>query len=810
MAGVAASLGRGAMTNHFNDYLNSDVILIMGTNPSENHPIAMKWIMRAKDKGAKVISVDPRMNKSAAHADIFVRIRPGTDLAILNGMIKYILEKDLSFNEYVTQYTNASYLINQEFSFSDGIFSGLIEENGKHNYQKDTWQYQKDGETIKKDPTLQHPNCVYQHLKRHMARYDVSTVSRVTGVSEATLEQAYQTFAETGKPNKAGNILWAMGITQSTHGTQNVRAINIIQLLLGNIGIAGGGANAHRGESNVQGSTDMGLLSHNLAGYLNVPYAQKHPDLAAYIEKETPKSSYWTNKPKFLISMLKAWYGDKVTSENEFCYHWLPKHDSQNRYHVGIFEKMAQGKIKGMFAWGQNPAVGGPTAWAERKAMEQLDWLVAVELFETETASFWKRPGVNPADIKTECFFLPAAFSFEKEGTVTNSGRWIQYRWKAVEPLGQAKSDTWIMNKLVNQIKKEYEQGGALPDPILALKWDYPTNSHGEPEIAAVATELNGYDVKTGAPLDSFSKLKDDGTTACGCWIYTGYWYTAEKYKVPNCQRRINKDGSGIGSFLEWSFAWPANRRILYNRCSCDVSGKPWNEKLPVVEWNGNVWKTNDVPDFAFKDAKTGEIFPPEKSALNPFLMIEEGVGRIWAAGLADGPLPEHYEPVESPVKNLLSAQQNNPNFVQYTGDFSRVKTMIADEKYPIIATTHRVVEHYQSGAVTRNSPSLAEAMPEMFVSLSPSLAKKLNIAPGDFVLVESVRGKIKCRASVMPVVKPLKIDGKIFEVIGMPWHFGYRGLVTGESANDLTPCAGDPNTSMPEFKAFMVNVTKA
>lgn len=449
-------------------------------------------------------------------------------------------------------------------------------------------------------------------------------------------------------------------------------------------------------------------------------------------------------------------------------------------------------------------------AWAERQALEQLDWLVAVDLFENETATFWKRPGANPADIKTECFFLPAAFSFEKEGTVTNSGRWIQYRWQAVHPLGSARSDTWIMDQLVKQLKKVYARGGVCPESIQHLKWDYPTDAHGEPSIPTIATEINGYEVSSGQPVDSFAKLKDDGSTACGCWIYSGYWHTAEKYGVPNCQRRINQDSSGIGSYLEWSFAWPANRRILYNRCSCDAAGQPWNPKLPVLAWQGHGWQLNDVPDFAFKDTQTGAVFPPEKSARNPFIMLEEGVGRLWTAGLADGPLPEHYEPVESPVKNLLSAQQNIPNYVRYTGEFSRVQTMIGDPRYPIIATTHRVVEHYQSGAVTRNSPSLAEAMPEMFVSVSPTLAKKLSLAPGDFVWVESVRGKIKCRASVMPVVKPLQIDGKLYEVVGMPWHFGYRGLVTGASANDLTSCAGDPNTSMPEFKAFMVNITKA
>ena len=807
---MAASYGRGAMTNHFTDYQNTDVFLVIGNNPAENHPLSMKWINRAREKGAVLIVVDPRMNKTAAHADIFARIRPGTDIAFLNGLINYVLSNQLYNADYLLYYTNASYLINEQFSFADGVFSGLTNQKGQQTYDNTTWQYQGNGEQVKKDLSMTDPHCVLQHLIRHVQRYDLDTVSNVTGIKKTTLAEVYQTFGATGQRDKAGNIIWAMGICQHTHGTQNVRAINILQLLLGNIGVAGGGANAHRGESNVQGSTDMGMLNHNLPGYLDVPYASKHSNLQAYLDQETPATSYWNNKPKFLISMLKAWYGEHATPQNDFCYDWLPKHDGQNRTHMGIFEKIAAGDIKGMFAWGQNPAVGGPMARAERKAMEQLDWLVTVDLFETETASFWQAPDVNPADIKTECFLLPASYSYEKEGTVTNSGRWIQYRWPAVDPLGQAQSDAWIIDQLVTAVQKLYRQGGIFPDPVINCLWQYKQPGREEPDIGAIALEINGYDTATQQALDSFAKLKDDGSTACGCWIYTGYWYTDGQYAVPNCQRRINEDKSGIGSFGEWSFAWPANRRILYNRCAVDANGRPWNPAIPVVAWNGAKWKTNDVPDFAFKDTATGQHLPPEKSVHSAFIMLPEGQGRVWAADIKDGPLPEHYEPVESPVKNLFSKQQNVPVMFRYQGEFAKANTMVADGRYPIIATTHRVVEHYQSGAVTRNVPVLAETMPEMFISISPGLAQKLNIAPGDFVWVESVRGKIKCRASVLPVVKPLLISGKEVEVVGMPWHFGYQGLITGATANDLTPCTGDPNTGMPEYKAFMVNITKA
>ena len=792
------------MTNHFVDYKNTDVFLMIGSNTAENHPMAMRWIAKAKrERGAKLIVVDPRLTKSTVYADIFARHRPGTDLPFLLGMINYVLQNNLYHKDYVVNYTNASYLVNPQFGFQEGLFSGAAEKDGKFTYDKATWQYMQDGETIKKDTTLSDPNCVFQLLKKHVSRYDIKTVCSITGVPEDVYRQVCETFAATGVPNKAGNIIYAMGITQHTYGTQNVRAIAMLQLLLGNIGMAGGGVNAQRGESNVQGSTDLAMLSHQLPGYLGVPNATKHKNLSDYIEKETPADGYWSNKPKFLISLLKAFYGDHATAENDFCFDWLPKVDGKNRTHMGIFQEMEKGNVEGFIVFGQNPVVGGPAAAFGRKAMEKLKWMVTVDLFETETAAFWHAPEAKPEEIQTECFLLPAAFSYEKEGTVTNSGRWIQWRYQAVNPPGEAKSDLWIANEMFKAIRSEYKKGGVFPDPILNMNWDYDIPGHHEPDIEKIAVEINGYQVGGSSPLDSFAKLKDDGSTACGMWIYAGYMAVDPELGVPNCKRRLNQD-SGMGSFLKYAYAWPLNRRVLYNRCSADTAGRPWDESRALFKWNGAGWLAHDVADFNAQ-------LPPQQSGKAAFIMNPEGSGRLFANGLVDGPFPEHYEPMESPVRNQISKQQNNPcvNVFPGSGDWAKLAA-VGDSAYPIVATTHRSIEHYQSGAVTRNCPTLSEIGPYMYVSVSEELAKERGIKPGDDVWVETVRAKIKCKASVSPVVKPLNIDGKKVEIVGMPWCFGYQGLVSGATANNLVPAVGDANTNIPEYKAFLCNIRKA
>lgn len=797
------------MTNHFNDVANADYILNIGSNCAENHPAAFGHVMKARDRGAKLISVDPRFTRSSAKADLYVPIRSGTDIAFIGGMIKYILD-DMEANPqkynmtYVREYTNASFLINPEFKGApdlDGVFSGLDKE--KKTYDKSSWSYMRDEKGIPlRDMTLKAPNCVFQLLKKHFARYDADKVSQITGTPKALFLEACKLYSQSGAPGKSGTILYAMGTTQHTYGAQNIRAYAILQLLLANIGIAGGGINALRGEHNVQGSTDMGLLAHIIPGYLGVPI-NKDKTLADYLSRLTPKNTdprsvnFWSNYPKFIVSLLKAWWGNKATRENDFAFGYLPKvtgNAHAKHSHIAMFEAMLKGTIKGMFCWAQNPAVGGPNSNLEREALAKLEWLVCTDLWETETASFWKRPGVNPADIKTEVFLLPAACHYEKEGTVTNSGRWIQWRYKGADSPGVAKGDLDIVYELGIKIKELYKNGGAYPEPIQYLTWDY-----GHPPSAdKVLRELNGYDLTTGKLIANFTRLSDKGDTSCGNWVYSGC-YTEEGNMT---KRRDLDDGPfNIGLYSKWAYAWPLNRRIVYNRASVDLNGQPWDKEHPVIVWQDGKW-VGDVPDG-------GNPPMADPAGKYPFIMQAEGLARLFGQVLADGPFPEHYEPWESPVKNLMSGTQVNP--VLLAGESaSRSDQRGSPDKYPIIATTYRVVEHWQSGAMTRHLPWLCELMPDMFVELSEELAQEKGIRNGDKVIVESARGVISAVALVTKRFKPFIVGGKVVHEIGMPWHWGYAGIVKGDSANLLTPHVGDANTMIPEYKAFLVNIRKA
>ncbi len=802
------------MTNHWIDLRNSDCFLVIGSNPAENHPISMKWVLKAKERGAKLVVVDPRFTRTASQADLYCPLRPGTDIAFIGGMIKYILDNNLFNREYVVEYTNASFLVSPEFSFHDGLFSGY--NPSTRSYNKSSWVYQLDENGVpKRDKTLSDPNCVFQLLKRHYSRYDSDTVSRITGAPKDLFLKVAETYSATSQPGKAGTIMYAMGTTQHTVGTQNVRAYAILQLLLGNVGIPGGGVNAMRGESNVQGSTDFALLFHILPGYLRYPVATDR-DLATYLKNSTPTTAdpdsvnYWKNFPKFFISLMKAFFGDKATAANDFCYDYLPKAGGNYSF-ISLFEAMYEGVIKGLFLWGQNPCVGGPNANKEAKALENLDWMVAVDLWETDTAVFWKRPGVNPADIKTEVFLLPAAASFEKEGSVSNSGRWAQWRYKAVEPPGDAKSDLEIVSLLYKAIRDKYQGSTSIKDrPILDLTWNYGSVDH--PDVHLVAKEINGYDLTTHRLLPSFASLKDDGSTSCGCWIYSG-WYTEEGNMAA---RRDDSDPSGLGLHPRWSWCWPINRRILYNRASCDVNGTPWNAQKALVQWDEErqQWITYDVPDFVFRTA-TGSHVRPEVSAKSPFIMRVEGLGCIFADGTADGPFPEHYEPFESPVKNMLSSQQINPVIKIWSGDMNP-RAAIGSADYPLIGTTYRVTEHWQAGAMTRNLPWLAELMPEMFVEISPELAKARGLKPGELVKVVSPRGEVYAKVCITERIKALKVGGLFYELVGMPWHYGFNGFVTGGkdrsknyAANLLTAHIGDANTMIPEYKVFLCDIRK-
>ncbi len=787
------------MTNHWNDLQHADATLIIGANPAENHPISMRWLLKARERGGKIISVDPRYTRSSQMADIYAQLRSGTDIAFIGGLINYAIEHNLVHRDYVAKYTNAAFILNDEYDFNDGLFSGYNEETRK--YDQSTWSFKRDEEgNILKDETLNDPRCVYQLIKKHYSRYDIDSVCAVTGTPKELYEKVAATFCATGAAEKTGTIMYAMGTTQHTVGTQNVRSYAILQMLLGNIGRPGGGVNALRGESNVQGSTDFALLFDNLPGYLGAPYVDKHPTLQAYHDIETPKGGYWKNKPKFVVSLLKAFYGPNATAENEFGYHYLPKMQKGKNYsHISLFEALYNEEIKGMFLFGQNPVVGGPNANKEQNSLANLDWMVAVDLWETETSSFWsKQAGSNPADIKTEVFFLPACGSYEKEGTITNSGRWMQYRWQAIEPKGESKADLEIVYELGKRLKALYKnQNTALAAPINAITWEYG-DDHGHPEIDLLHREINGYNTQTGQLVKSFAALADDGTTCSGNWIYSGF-YPAEGKNLSKA--RDNKD-TGMGNFLNWSYAWPLNRRIIYNRCSADWTGKPWAKGKEVIWWDESKkeWTGYDVPDFVKTKA------PSDPGGTNAFIMTGDEVGGIFA-GRNDGPLPEHYEPYESPIPNPFNSQDFNPA-IKIWGEKENKKGSSKD--FPIVATTYRLTEHWQSGAMTRNQSLLSELVAHMFVEMSEELAKEKGINNKDKIIINSARGEIEAYAMVTKRFKPYTIKGQIVHHVGLPWHFGYNGIVTGGTANRLTSHIGDANTMIPEYKAFLCNVRRA
>ncbi len=817
---MAASFGRGAMTQHWGDIGNSDCVFIIGSNPAANHPISFKWINRAKDKGAKVICADPRNTRSAFQADVYAPIRSGTDIALIGSIINYALENDLVNKDYILTHTNAGFLVNPDFEFKDGLFGEI--KGGK--YTKEKWGFQKDdGGVIKKDPSLADPNCVYQILKRHYKRYMFDAVTNVTGTPVETLQKVAETYCATYETGKAGTIMYAMGTTQHTKGAQNIRSYAILQLLLGNIGVAGGGVNAMRGESNVQGSTDHGLLSGNLPGYLKVP-ASDWQNLETYLAKCAPvtkdprSANWWSNYPKYIVSMLKAFYGDKASKENDFCYRYLPK-VTGDYTHIALFEAMARGEIKGLIAMGQNPAVGGPNLKVARVALDNLDWLVAVDLWETETATFWNRkamgqPGSpDPKDIMTEVFMLPAAASIEKEGSISNSGRWAQWRYTAVEAPGMAKSDLWILSGLMRELKKLYAGGGAFPGPIRDVRWEFGDGE--EPDAHLAAKEINGVflkDVdfpdrnvsfKKGDQVPGFAFLKDDGSTACGNWLYSGSYTNAGNMMA---KREASKpEADPIGLHPNWSWCWPVNRRIIYNRASCNGKGEPYDKARPVVwyDWAENKWK-GDVPDGPWPP-----LVKPDGSQ-NPdgrysFIMMAEGHAGLFG-DLADGPIPEHYEPIESPITNPMSPQQSNPMVTIW-----RRGEIGTAANYPIVATTFRSTEHWQAGAMTRNLPWLAELVPEPFTMISEELAAEKGISHGDIVTITSARAPegIALRALVTKRMKPFKLSGKTVHQLGLIWHFGYAGYTCGASANELTPHVGDPNTQIPEYKAFLCDIRK-
>src|SRR5208337_227930 len=869
------------MTNGWIDIKNTDMMLIMGGNPAENHPCGFKWAVEAKrNRNAKTIVVDPRFTRTASQADLFLQIRAGTDIAFLGGLINYALAHDRVAKEYLVNYTNAAFLIKDGFKLpDDGLFSGF--NDGTKTYDKATWNYQEGGNETGKvvpvagaesasrgheaghqakaavvpvsapakgaaaapgtpppppslppnvayDLSLQHPRCVYQLLKQQYSRYTPEMVSRITGIPQDELLKAYELYTSVrkdGDMKKVATIIYAVGWTQHSFGTQIIRTAAMVQLLMGNVGRAGGGVNALRGHSNIQGATDMAGIFDVLPGYLKMP-VPTDKDLKTYLDRITPKPAkpndwesfnYWSNTPKFSVSLLKALYGTHATKENDFAFNYLPKLD-RNYSWVNIWNDMYKGKVKGFFAFGMNGVMIGPDTQKNIDSLKKTDFVVVCEIYPDETSSFWMAPGTTAEEMKqinTTVYRLPGAGFAEKDGSFTNSARWLQWKNAALPPPGDCRLDQDILAQIFLKVRELYQkEGGKFPDPILNASWTYTLPQH--PSLSEIAKEINGkaladisdektgVSLKAGQQLPGFAMLRDDGTTSCGNWIYSGSWTEAG----PMLQRRGTEDPSGQGIYPNWAWSWPANRRVLYNRASCDVAGKPWDPERKQVWWNeaAGKWVGNDVPDF--------KADSNPKEHMGPFIMNPEGVGRLFApiGVLAEGPFPEHYEPVESPTKNLLHPEQaNNPLVKKFKSPFDKFGS---PEEYSIVCTTYRLTEQYHYW--TKNNPMNVQLIPEPFVEIPVELADEKGIRGTDKIKVISARGTYIAKAFVTRRLKPMMIDGKKVYQIGLPIHQGFRGIGEDEGrnartpANLLTPAVTDPNAHTPESKGFLVKVEKA
>jgi formate dehydrogenase major subunit len=817
------------MTNGWTDIQNADVILAMGGNPAENHPVGFRFVMEAKrNRNAKLVSVDPRFNRTSAVADSFTQIRSGSDIAFLAGLINYCFTHDRIQTEYVRLYTNATFIVHPQYEFKDdvGVFSGWDEANKK--YDKTTWNYDigKDG-FAKVDETMQDPRCVYQLMKKFYSRYTPEMVSKICGCTPEAFNKAADIITSTYTPDRVGTIMYALGWTHHSFSVQLIHAAAMLQLLLGNIGMAGGGINALRGHSNIQGGTDCGMAYHNLPGYIAIP-KQDQPDLKTYFAALLPKPlrpgvmNFVANYDRFYVSQMKAYYGIHATKENEFGYQWhprLPQGAAPGTYEnwswAYIFDHMYNGKMDGFLSFGMNPVNNGPHSRKVITALAKLKYLVVAENFETETASFWKpditalnEDKMTTADVKTEVFLLPAANFAEKDGNFVNSARWFQWKYKALDPPGDAKTDQEIIARIFLKVRDLYaKQGGKSPDPVANLAWNY-TNPF-QPSLDEVAKEINGYAVaevhdekdpktvvlKPGEQLGKFLDARADGTTVSGNWLYIGSYTQAGNL----AQRRSTADPSGMKRFSEWGFNWPANRRVMYNRCSADAKGQPWDPKRPVIRWNGEKW-IGDVPDYK-PDS------PPE-AGMGPFIMLPEGVARLFVPGqFAEGPFTEFYEPMESPVANPLHEKtSSSPGVKPFKGKWDKLGK---SDEFPIVATTYRLTEHFHYW--TKNNAYNVQLQPEFFVEISEELAKEKGLKMGDQVRITSARGSIEGKAMITKRIKPMQVAGKTVHQIGFPIHWGFlgRGNQTGAMANIVTPTIVDPNSFAPEYKGFLVKLEK-
>jgi formate dehydrogenase major subunit len=886
-------MGRGAATTFANNLAESDFIVIQGSNMAECHPVAFRWVMQAKRRGATIISVDPRFTRTSAMANIYAPIRAGSDIAFLGGLINYVIENDLYFRDYVVNYTNAATIVNEDFQDTedlDGVFSGLEQYLGDPmngfiaDYDQETWQYEgfpvtragreadsmevgeaeggtrDDDETPDsvageyheeapdgppyddlieyirqdgaptEDPTLQHPRSVFQIIRRHFARYTPEMVARVTGCPQDKFLQIAQAITQNSGPERTGAFCYAVAWTQHTKGVQMIGCAALLQMLLGNIGRPGGGILALRGHATIQGSTDVPTLYHSIHGYMPSPSAlEPHESLKNYLVSEAESTSYWANMPAFLVSYLKSMYGDAATPENDFGYDWHPK-ISGDHSHMPMMVRMADGEVRGFFCIGQNPATS-LNGKLERRALRNLDWLVVKDNFEIETASFWyaapevRNGEIRPEDIKTEVFLFPSAQIAEMDGSFTNTQRWIQWHEKAADPPGDCRSDEWFTHQLARRLKAMYAHSDLPRDQgFKNLLWDFDydpgheprdTRITGNPDTEKALREINGY--VTGNPnqhLTGFDELRDDGSTTCASWIYCGIFPAPEI----NLARSRRRDPPGVrGSHQDWAYAWPANRRIMYNRASANPQGQPWSERKSWIWWDEQAgqWTGFDTPDFPENKspdtpADTEGIGLDAHSGTDPFIMMPDGKGWLYTpTGMVDGPLPTHYEAAEAPIRNPLYGQQNNPVLKHWERPDNTLAPL-GDPAYPYVITTYRLTEHHLSGVMTRWLPWLAELQPELFIEISEELASEKGIANTGWVRITSPRGEIRAKALVTRRMRPLIVDGQVLHQVGMPFHWGYMGVVVGAATNDLTSLVADPNVSIHEGKAFMCNIEPA
>jgi formate dehydrogenase major subunit len=833
---------------------------------AECHPVGFQWVMEAKARGATVIHVDPRFTRTSALADLYVPIRAGGDIAFLGGLINYVLSHEKYFREYVVTYTNAAAILTEDFADTedlDGFFSGFNPEHRFYGF--DTWRYQGDqmhpdrgqrlmgldrfrelrrsarGEAHGEggaaahpspdiDETLQHPRCVFQVLKRHFARYTPEMVAEICGVPEEAFTRVARLITENSGRDRTTAFVYSVGWTQHTVGVQYIRTAAILQALLGNIGRPGGGIMALRGHASIQGSTDIPTLFDLLPGYLAMPHAHTNDNLDSYVEAEKFGKGFWANARSYMVSLLKAWWGEAATADNDFCYDYMPRLTGSHGTYETVLAQI-NGACKGYFLFGQNPAVGSANTRMQRLGLANLDWLVVRDFSLIESATWWKdgpeieTGELRTADIGTEVFFLPAAAHTEKDGSFTNTQRMLQWHHKAVEPAGDARSDLWFTYHLGRRIRGKLARsstGGVLPEgavadtmdrPILDLRWDYPVEGAlAEPSAEAVLAEINGWDAD-GKPLSSFNQLADDGSTVCGCWIYCGSY--ADGVNQP-ARRKPGREQHWVAP--EWGWAWPANRRILYNRASADPDGKPWSERKALVWWNAEDgrWTGHDVPDFV---ADRPPSYRPAKDAtgvaaisgIDPFIMQADGKAWLFApAGLVDGPLPAHYEPQESPFRNLLYRQQRNParEILAHPEDlFQPSGDQPGSDVFPYAATTYRLTEHHTAGGMSRFLPYLAELQPAFFCEVSPELAAERGLEHMGWATIITARSAIEARVMVTERVTPITVQGRRLHQIGLPYHWGPNGYTTGDAANELAHLALDPNVHIQEVKALACDI---